>query len=294
MLEKLFILLRFSLDNQTFLKFQLDALDKLAMGINRLVEPDPTLRAAPVGRGEYLEARNVPAAPAVPKPSLAQFDPKVRIRARNMELIDWQTIQPLFRSIYHTHDFAPLCDRIGIVQKTSVDNLSPVFSFGETRFFRHRRRAVESQNPSKLPLVLFFVPPLPIRLHGPAPRHDLFRMDPLQRLHIRVADDKNGVVDLISQAAEVFAREKIYLVLFGIHVEISRDVEFMVRIWNILGDGICSRFRNGLHDLRVKRFGIFVGDDMDHLAFLDALSSPKREVHQHIGVFLEYFLIRSV
>ena len=64
------------------------ALDDVAVAIERLVEVDPALRAAPVGAREDLEARDVATAAANPLAALPQADKQIDIIALDVQALD--------------------------------------------------------------------------------------------------------------------------------------------------------------------------------------------------------------
>ena len=70
--EHALVLLGAGLDDAPVGELEADALDEVAVAVERLVEADPALGAAPVGAREDLEARDVAPAPAQPAALLAE------------------------------------------------------------------------------------------------------------------------------------------------------------------------------------------------------------------------------
>ena len=88
LLQDALVLLRARLRDAPAGEPQADALDEVAVPVQRLVEADPALGAAPVRAGEDLEAGDVASPASQPAACLAELDPQVDVLAGDVHALD--------------------------------------------------------------------------------------------------------------------------------------------------------------------------------------------------------------
>src|SRR3989344_5582563 len=156
------VCLRLRSHDETVLEFELNAGNFVAVAVERLVKFYPAVRPPPIGRGKYLEARYVAPRAREPVPFFAEFYPEVHVWTDGVKPINLRRkrVEPAAVLFYLAIYALPFGDGVFLVEEARLYNLVPIFLFGESSFFRHRRSPVERDGPGEFIVPLLRVPPI--------------------------------------------------------------------------------------------------------------------------------------